>query len=212
MKSITLYLVVAGATYFNQLDRFQGWSGTPLTVAGVQASAAVGQQLADTPFEAAFASDTSRAVQTAQLILNEQPQAVKLQTLSTLRAPFYGGFEGTEREAVWSGFATKLGYPSVPDFAADQTPSELQTLLHDHDADGLAESGAEFWTRYQGGLQEVVAATRDQGTALLVVDSATMRMIRYLATGNMATREEIAPSAVAVMTYTGDKFTLQASH
>ncbi|GIP70394.1 hypothetical protein AWA1501_25570 [Lactiplantibacillus pentosus] len=56
MKSITLYLVVAGATYFNQLDRFQGWSGTPLTVAGVQASAAVGQQLADTPFEAAFAS------------------------------------------------------------------------------------------------------------------------------------------------------------
>ncbi|KZU83139.1 hypothetical protein [Lactiplantibacillus plantarum] len=31
MKSITLHLVVAGATYFNQLDRFQGWSGTPLT-------------------------------------------------------------------------------------------------------------------------------------------------------------------------------------
>ncbi|MCG0822920.1 putative phosphoglycerate mutase (putative) [Lactiplantibacillus plantarum] len=41
MKSITLHLVVAGATYFNQLDRFQGWSGTPLTATGEQATAKV---------------------------------------------------------------------------------------------------------------------------------------------------------------------------
>ena len=46
MKSITLHLVVAEATYFNQLDRFQGWSGTPLTATGEQATAKVAQQLA----------------------------------------------------------------------------------------------------------------------------------------------------------------------
>ena len=70
MKSITLHLVVAGATYFNQLDRFQGWSGTPLTATGEQATAKVAQQLASTTFDTAFASDTSRAIQTARIILD----------------------------------------------------------------------------------------------------------------------------------------------
>lgn len=122
MKSITLHLVVAGATYFNQLDRFQGWSGTPLTATGEQATAKVAQQLASTTFDTAFASDTSRAIQTARIILDSRAQPVKLRTVVALRAPFYGGFEGTERAAVWSGFATKLGYQSVAAFAADQTP------------------------------------------------------------------------------------------
>ena len=107
MKSITLHLVVAGATYFNQLDRFQGWSGTPLTATGEQATAKVAQQLASTTFDTAFASDTSRAIQTARIILDSRAQPVKLRTVVALRAPFYGGFEGTERAAVWSGFATR---------------------------------------------------------------------------------------------------------
>ncbi|MCG0755210.1 putative phosphoglycerate mutase (putative) [Lactiplantibacillus plantarum] len=205
MKSITLHLVVAGATYFNQLDRFQGWSGTPLTATGEQATAKVAQQLASTTFDTAFASDTSRAIQTARIILDSRAQPVKLQTVVALRAPFYGGFEGTERAAVWSGFATKLGYQSVAAFAADQTPSELQTLLHDHDADGLAESGQEFWDRYQKGLQQVMTATPDHGQVLLVVDGATLRMMHYVATGRAATRQALAPSVVTTMVYTGDK-------
>jgi len=209
MKSITLQLVVAGATYFNQLDRFQGWSGTPLTTAGQEASSAVGQQLAELTFNTAFASDTSRAVQTGHAILSVNPQAVELQTLADLRAPFYGGFEGLERAAVWSGFATKLGYPSVAAFANDQTPTELQTLLHDHDADRLAESGDAFWARYQTGLQQILAATPDHGRALVILDSAALREIRYRATAVQSSREELAPSTVAVVKYDGDNFTLQ---
>lgn len=211
MKSITLHLVVAGATYFTQLDRFQGWSGTPLTTAGEQATAAVAQQLASTTFDTAFASDASRAVQTARIILGSRAQPVKLRTLVALRAPFYGGFEGTERAAVWSGFATKLGYPSVAAFAADQTPSELQTLLHDHDADGLAESGNEFWNRYQDGLQQVMTATPDRGNALIIVDSAPLRAIYYLATGKRAPQQILTTSTITTVTYTGDKFALQAT-
>jgi len=209
MKSITLQLVVAGTTYFNQLDRFQGWSGTPLTVAGQEASLAVGQQLDAVTFDTAFASDTSRATQTGHAILNANAQPVELQVLTDLRGPFYGGFEGLERASVWSGFATKLGYPSVAAFANDQTPTELQTLLHDHDADRLAESGEAFWARYQTGLQEILTATPDHGRALVIVDSAALREIRYRATALQSSREELAPSTVAVVTYDGDNFTLQ---
>lgn len=210
MKTITLHLVVAGATYFDQLDRFQGWSGTPLTSAGQQSSLAAGQRLADDTFDQAFASDTSRSVQTAQQVLSVQTHAPRLQRLPELRAPFFGGFEGQERAAVWSGFATKLGYSSVAAFAADQTPAELQTLLHDHDSAGLAESGTEFWQRYAGGLRRVLAATPDHGHTLLVVDAATLRAIRFLATGEQPRREVLVPSSITTVTYDGDNFSLVA--
>ncbi|RRK11336.1 phosphoglycerate mutase family protein [Lactiplantibacillus garii] len=205
MKSINLHLVVAGATYFNQLDRFQGWSGTPLTPAGQQASLKVGHQLGQLPLTTAFASDTSRSVQTGRAVLTAATQEnVELQALSDLRAPFFGGFEGLERAAVWSGFATKLGYGSLATFAADQTPSELQTLLHDHDSAGLAESGAEFWQRYVRGLQTVFTATPDHGHALVIVDSSSMRALLYRATGEQPHQADLAASAVATLTYDGD--------
>lgn len=208
MKSITMHLVVAGATYFNQLDRFQGWSGMPLTKTGIDASQAVGRQLATVNFDLAFSSDLSRSVQTGRAVLAANPAAPALQSLSVFRAPFFGGFEGSQRAAVWSGFATKLGYASVAAFASDQTPSELQTLLHDHDADGLAESGAEFWQRYTAGLQQIFEQTPADGHVLLVVDGSILREIRYRATGKLVSPQQLVPSTVAVIHYNGDKFTL----
>ena len=120
----------------------------------------------------------------------------------------FGGFEGLERADVWSGFATKLGYASVAAFAADQTPNELQTLIHDHDSAGLAENGVEFWQRYARGLQTVLTATPDHGHALVIIDSSSLREIRYRATGIQATRAELAPSTVVTVTFDGDNFTL----
>lgn len=209
MKTITLYLAVSGTTYFDQLDRFQGWSGTPLTAAGLKTSQALGQQLATVKFDTAFASDTSRGLQTGQAIIDAQTSPVELQQNAALRSPFYGGFEGVERAAVWSGFATKLGYPTVAAFEADQTPTEIQNLLHDHDVDSLAESGDEFWQRYEGGLAQVVAATPDHGRALVIVDAAIIRKCRFEITGQLATEEQVAPSTVTIVDKAGDKLTIR---
>ncbi|BDZ31787.1 histidine phosphatase family protein [Lactiplantibacillus sp. WILCCON 0030] len=209
MKTITLYLAVTGTTYFDQLDRFQGWSGTPLTAAGQQTSQTVGQRLATIKFDTAFASDTSRGTQTARAILAAQANSVEIQTKSALRSPFYGGFEGIERSAVWSGFATKLGYPTVAAFEADQTPTEIQNLIHDHDVDSLAESGDEFWQRYQKGLAQVAATTPDHGRALVIVDAVILRRLRFDITGQTATSEQVAPGTVTVVDQAGDKFTLR---
>ncbi|MFB9768603.1 histidine phosphatase family protein [Lactiplantibacillus modestisalitolerans] len=208
MKSITLYLVVAGATYFNQLDRFQGWSGTPLTPTGKMAVETQAQQLRPVQFATAATDDTSRGQQTLDLLLRHNESAVMPQALEDLRGPFYGGFEGQERAAVWSGFATKLGYASDAAFAADQTPSELQTLLHDHDAARLAENGAEFWHRYLRGLTTVYTEVAAQTNVLLVVDGAVARMIRYLATKQLPAARTIAPASLTVATFDGQTFQL----
>ena len=209
MKTITLYLAVSGTTYFDQLDRFQGWSGTPLTSAGLKASQALGRQLATVKFETAFASDASRGEQTGRAIIAAQASPLKLQQKTALRAPFYGGFEGFERAAVWSGFATKLGYPTIAAFEADQTPTEIQNLIHDHDVDSLAESGNEFWQRYQTGLAEVATATPDHGRALVIVDPVILRKLRFEITGQPATEQQLAPSTVTIVDKTGDKLTLR---
>ncbi|AVK63686.1 phosphoglycerate mutase [Lactobacillus sp. CBA3606] len=211
MKNITLYLVVTGTTYFNQLDRFQGWSGTPLTTAGQQTSQTVGQHLKTVKFDTAFASDTSRGAQTGQAILAAQSAAPKLQLKAALRSPFYGGFEGFEQSAVWSGFATKLGYPSVEAFEADQTPTEIQNLIHDHDADGLAENGLEFWQRYKAGLDQVTAATPNHGSALVIIDSFALRTFLAQTTEVQPTAQRLANSAVTILSQVGDQFTLAAN-
>jgi len=209
MKKITLYLVVTGTTYFDQLDRFQGWSGTPLTPAGLKASQLVGQQLAKVSFAAAFASDTSRSTQTGRAILAAQSKKLTLQSKPALRGPFYGGFEGLEEAAVWSGFATKLGYPSVAAFEADQTPRELQGLLHDHDADSLAESGTEFWQRYTAGLAQVTAGTPADDNALVVIDAAALRMLWFELTGKQPTQLQLAPGTVTIVDQVDDQLSLR---
>ncbi|MFD1419772.1 histidine phosphatase family protein [Lactiplantibacillus songbeiensis] len=210
MKAITLYLVVTGTTYFDQLDRFQGWSGTPLTPAGLQSSQAVGKQLAGVNFATAYTSDTSRGVQTARAILATQAAKPKIHTKLALRGPFYGGFEGLEQAAVWSGFATKLGYPSLTAFEADQTPRDLQSLLHDHDAASLAESGTEFWQRYTAGLAQVTAGTPADGNVLVVINTAALRALWFELTGQQPTRDQVAPGTVTIVDQVEGKMTLRA--
>ncbi|MFC6165297.1 histidine phosphatase family protein [Lactiplantibacillus dongliensis] len=210
MKAITLYLVVTGTTYFDQLDRFQGWSGTPLTPAGLQASQAVGRQLADVKFATAYTSDTSRGVQTVRAVLAAQASKPKIHTKLALRGPFYGGFEGLEQAAVWSGFATKLGYPSLAAFEADQTPRDLQSLLHDHDAASLAESGAEFWERYTAGLAQVTAGTPADGNVLVAINAAALRTLWFELAGQQPTRDQVAPGTVTIVDQVEGKMTLRA--
>ncbi|VDG20064.1 phosphoglycerate mutase [Lactobacillus sp.] [Lactiplantibacillus mudanjiangensis] len=211
MKAITLYLVVTGATYFDQLDRFQGWSGTPLTPDGLAASQAVGQQLSTVKFDTAFASDTSRGAQTGRAILSQQAVAPELQLKPALRAPFFGGFEGQEQAAVWSGFATKLGYPTVTAFEIDQTPAELQGLLHDHDSASLAENGDEFWQRYTAGLAQVTAATPDQGQVLVVIDASALQTLIFDITGQVATPQRLAASTITIVDQVDGQRTLRTN-
>ena len=50
-------------------DRAQGWADSPLTEAGKQMAADIGQKLKGIDFDAVYTSDMLRAVQTAELIL-----------------------------------------------------------------------------------------------------------------------------------------------
>ena len=66
---VRFYIVRHGQTLLNSLDRAQGWADSPLTEAGKQMAADIGQKLKGIGFDAVYVSDMLRAVQTAEMIL-----------------------------------------------------------------------------------------------------------------------------------------------
>lgn len=68
MKQLKLYFVRHGQTIFNKYNRMQGWSDSPLTEKGYADAHQAGVRLSDTKFDAVYASDTTRAMNTARAI------------------------------------------------------------------------------------------------------------------------------------------------
>lgn len=68
----TFFVVRHGQTLFNVMGKVQGWCDTPLTEEGVRAARSLGRGLADVDFAAAYSSDSGRAVQTLQEVLESR--------------------------------------------------------------------------------------------------------------------------------------------
>lgn len=68
-RPVTFFIVRHGQTLFNVMGKVQGWCDTPLTEEGVRGARALGRGLADVDFAAAYASDSGRAVQTLETLL-----------------------------------------------------------------------------------------------------------------------------------------------
>ncbi len=80
-----------GETVANIEGRFCGHAETSLTPRGVQQALALGRRLAPVAIDACYASDLSRAVETARLALGERP--VPLVPMPALRERHYGAWE-----------------------------------------------------------------------------------------------------------------------
>ena len=70
MKTLNLTVVRHGKTYFNRYNKLQGWGNSPLTDEGIADAHQAGERLADVPFKVAYSSDTTRAMDTANIILS----------------------------------------------------------------------------------------------------------------------------------------------
>jgi broad specificity phosphatase PhoE len=87
-----IYLVRHGQTYGNIEGRFCGHSETELTPLGIAQARAAGRRLADVAFDAAYASDLSRAAETAHYIL-EGRAGLAASHDQALREMHYGEWE-----------------------------------------------------------------------------------------------------------------------
>lgn len=88
-----LYVVRHGQTAGNLAGLFCGHSETELTEIGVAQAQALGRKLSTIAFDAAYASDLSRAGDTAAHILAENPTAPPIRVDPRLREMHYGEWE-----------------------------------------------------------------------------------------------------------------------
>lgn len=91
-----IHLVRHGLTDWNRSRRFQGHTDVPLSPAGLQQAAAIAERLDGLPIVHCFASDLSRARDTASAIAGQL--GIALTSDADLREANKGEFEGAYRD------------------------------------------------------------------------------------------------------------------
>ncbi len=179
-----LYIIRHGQTYFNRYNRLQGWSNSPLTEEGRADALRAGRALSHIEFAAAFCSDTSRAQQTARIILdaNEawrkresrqgqepeescelaQTDAAELTADRSFREQFYGYFEGQDMGLVWWAAGAPHGTPTYKEIVATYGLAASRNFLKEADPFHDAESDKEYWQRIDSGFHLIASQAEEK--------------------------------------------------
>ncbi|WP_203649953.1 histidine phosphatase family protein [Secundilactobacillus yichangensis] len=154
MTKLNLYVVRHGQTYFNIYNKLQGWSNSPLTQKGIDGAVATGKRLANVHFEAAYCSDTTRAMDTAKLILkeNQASEVKEPQTAMFFREEFYGYYEGNDMAQAWYLAGAPHGLPTFKDIVTKYSIGKAKDYLKEADPFHQAENNAEYWVRVDQGF------------------------------------------------------------
>lgn len=156
----TFYLIRHGETEFNSQGRFQGGGvNSPLTVAGKPRITAMGRYLSDKDFDHVIVSPQKRAIQTAQLILQEnQHQPIMLELNEQIKEINLGDWDGAKIEEY-------------------QDEPEYQNLRHfPHLYDGHQHNGETYAELFERGHQVISELTErcPDGKVLIVSHGVTL--------------------------------------
>ncbi len=135
---VSFYIVRHGQTLLNSLDRAQGWSDSPLTDAGKQTAVELGHKLKGIDFNAAYASDMLRAVQTAELVLGEnKSSAIAIKKDARLREWCLGSMEAESNSVFIKNVMDWMGKASFAEL--NESLPDVADAIYRHDTTGMAE-------------------------------------------------------------------------
>ncbi|WP_018143767.1 histidine phosphatase family protein [Alloscardovia criceti] len=154
--TIHVYLVRHGQTYFNLYNRLQGWSNSPLTDKGKQDAVVAAHKLEKIRFDAAFCSDTQRAIETARIILARNDAArhdglYHAEEHMEFREQFYGYFEGKDMNEAWWAAGAPHGATTYAQILEKFGSAATKDFLKEADPFHHAENEEEYWERIERG-------------------------------------------------------------
>ena len=206
------YVVRHGQTLFNVLQKVQGWCDSPLTERGIADAQALGRGLADTAFDAAYASDSGRAMATLNEVLALNASAPQARFDWRLREWCYGDLEGEP--------GSKLHDALVSGFGADLPMTELNTMmpeiadvLADHDRSGRSERFDAIERRITSFFEHAGAESRAAGggAVLVVTHAFVVKTLVYLyARDRVNEQPKIENASVTELVYDGVGFRVEA--
>ena len=170
---VRFYIVRHGQTLLNSLDRAQGWADSPLTEAGKQMAADIGQKLKGIDFDAVYTSDMLRAVQTAELILEAGGEGgVPIEKDARLREWCLGCMEAENNAVFIKNVSDWLG--GVSSFAElNQRLPDVADVIYEHDTTGMAEPFQTIEERLKATFVDIVQRHgMEENTNILIVTHA----------------------------------------
>lgn len=219
-SEITLYIVRHGKTMLNTTDRVQGWSDAVLTPEGEAVVKAAGRGLQDVVFQAAYSSDSGRAVQTARLILDENRSSSDLALASDarLREFSFGTFEGDLNKTMWSAIAADRGI-TLEEFMTNLDPESFANSVAKLDAENPeaaknwpAENYLQITERLTAGVAEIVEteSARGEGNVLVVSHGLSiMALLDTLFPDFKAPQGGLKNASVTIVKVNGGAYSLE---
>lgn len=188
---VTIYLTRHGETMFNDLDKVQGWSDTPLTEEGEEVAVDLGKGLAqeDISFQAVYSSDMKRSHDTADAVLEGlgQEDNEQVQELKGLREAGSGQFEGESLDTIDEDQAKEAGYDSYEEYEDEKREpgeDEWSWLANAHyyaDQSGYAEGADKVQERMTNAIEKIAEDQSQEGGGNVLVVSHGMSINVMLA-------------------------------
>lgn len=159
MDYTEIYLIRHGETTWNVERRWQGQKDSPLSENGIAQAGAIGKRLSTVEFSQIYASDLTRAYETArQIALHHEPDVIRDVRLRERKGGILEGLTTAEVKEQYPEMAEKMQGIWTPDFAPPG-----------------AESANDLFDRVHNTLVEI--AQKHQGERIAVVShGGTMRV------------------------------------
>lgn len=193
---VTVYFTRHGKTMLNTTGKSQGWSDAPLTPAGIEVAEDVGTGIGDSiKFDKVYTSDSGRAIETAEILLDKAGQKAKINKDKRLREFNFGTFESTPGAESVEAIAKRkdLTADEYTEKAAKEGGGyngfikELSDDLAEIDKENVkedenwpAESYDEVAKRSKEALDEIVEDASKNGDASILVVSHGMTLATLL--------------------------------
>ena len=208
---VTFYIIRHGETLLNSLGRAQGWSDSPLTDHGKKTAMELGLEIKGTIFHAAYASDTLRAGQTAELILSiSGNSAIKVQKDMRLREWCLGSMDAEHNTTFIKAVSDWLGVSSFTEL--NKRLPDVAAAIYEHDTTGMAEPFTDIANRLEGVFMDIVQnkLSNENSNILVVTHAFAIKTLLYLfAPEQLCAVEKVKNAAISRLIYDEGKFHFQ---
>lgn len=205
---VTFYIARHGETLLNSLGRAQGWSDSPLTDNGKKAAKDLGLEIKGTIFHAAYASDTLRAVQTAELILSISGNSdIEVQKDMRLREWCLGSMDAEHNTTFIKVVSDWLGVSAFAEL--NKRLPDVAAAIYEHDTTGMAEHFTDITRRLEGVFEDIAQneSSNENSNILVVTHAFAIKTLLYLfAPEQLYAVEKVKNAAISRLIYDEGKF------
>lgn len=213
-KTVELYLVRHGKTMLNSTDRVQGWADSPLTEEGIEVAELLGKGLKGVQFAKAYSSDSGRAIETTQIVLNNSGQKnVELIQHKNLREVNFGEFEGELNQNFHKELA-KANNMTMDEFMENFDVDIMLNTAAKIDKSKQAESAEQVSMRMKKEVDKIVEEVAKNGGGDILVVSHGLSLMGLLYTISPDALNELeaglSNASVSKVLYKDGKYTVES--